>query len=103
MDAQFKKGILEMCVLHTIRDNAMYGYDVMKYMKRYFPEVNESTFYAILRRLHADGNAEITSGDGESGGPTRKYYKITDAGRETLRLSIESWKRINGIVTDFGI
>lgn len=103
MDAQFKKGILEMCVLYIIRDNAMYGYDVMKSMKRYFPEVNESTFYAILRRLHADGNAEITSGVAESGGPTRKYYRITDAGQETLRTSIESWKRINNIVSDFGI
>lgn len=103
MDAQFKKGILEMCVLYTIRDNAMYGYDVMKSMKRYFPEVNESTFYAILRRLHADGNAEISSGGAESSGPTRKYYKITEAGRETLLNSIESWKRINNIVSDFGI
>jgi len=71
MEAQIKKGILEMCVLYTIRDREMYGYDVMKSMKRHFPEVNESTFYAILRRLHADGSAEITLGE-ESNGPTRK-------------------------------
>ena len=102
MEAQIKKGILEMCVLFTIRDIEMYGYDVMKSMRRHFPEVNESTFYAILRRLHADGSAEITLGE-ESNGPTRKYYRITNAGREVLSNNIESWRRIRAIVEEMGI
>lgn len=102
MEAQIKKGILEMCVLFIIRDNEMYGYDVMKFMKRHFPEVNESTFYSILRRLHADGSAEITLGV-ESNGPTRKYYKITNTGHDVLKNSINSWKRIRDIVEEIGI
>lgn len=93
MEAQIKKGVLEMCVLHTIRDKEMYGYDVMKIMKQYFPEVNESTFYAILRRLHADNHAKVTLGK-TSNGPTRKYYKITDTGLEYLQSSVDSWTRI---------
>ena len=91
-----------MCVLFTIRDKETYGYDVMKSMKRHFPEVNESTFYAILRRLHADGSAEITLGE-ESNGPTRKYYKITKNGHEVLNNSINSWKRIRAVVEEIGI
>jgi len=102
MEAQIKKGILEMCVLYTIRGKAMYGYDVMKSMRRHFPEVNESTFYSILRRLHADGSAEMTPGS-ESNGPTRKYYKITDTGRAVLDQSMQSWRRIRGIVEEIGI
>ena len=102
MEAQIKKGILEMCVLFTIREKAMYGYDVMKAMRRYFPEVNESTFYAVLRRLHADGSASVTLGE-ESNGPTRKYYQITQPGREVLNGSIESWKRIRAAVEEMGI
>lgn len=102
MEAQIKKGILEMCVLYAIRDKELYGYDVMKYMKNYFPEVNESTFYAILRRLHADGSAEITLGK-ESNGPTRKYYRITESGRELLNRGIESWKRVRDVVGEMGI
>jgi PadR family transcriptional regulator PadR len=102
MEAQIKKGILEMCVLFTIRDKEMYGYDVMKTMRKFFPEVNESTFYAILRRLHADKSADITLSN-DSGGPTRKYYKITNSGREVLAGSIESWKKIQSIVADIGI
>jgi PadR family transcriptional regulator PadR len=102
MEAQIKKGILEMCVLFTISAKEMYGYDVMKTMRRHFPEVNESTFYAILRRLAADGSAEITLGT-ESGGPTRKYYRITAKGREVLQNNIESWQRIRTIVEVIGI
>ena len=102
MEAQIKKGILEMCVLFTIRDKEMYGYDVMKTMRRFFPEVNESTFYAILRRLHADKSAEIILSN-DSGGPTRKYYKITDSGRKVLAENIEKWKKIQAIVDEIGI
>jgi len=102
MESQIKKGILEMCVLFLVSDKEMYGYDVMKAMRQYFPEVNESTFYAILRRLHADKSADITLSD-KSGGPTRKYYKITKSGREVLRASIESWQRVSTAVAQIGI
>jgi PadR family transcriptional regulator PadR len=102
VEAQLKKGILEMCVLFTLREKEMYGYDVMKSMKQYFPEVNESTFYAILRRLYADGNAEIFTGD-TSNGPIRKYYRITPKGKEALQESIASWNRISTLVEKIGI
>jgi len=98
MEAQIKKGILEMCVLYMIRGEAMYGYDVMKRMRVYFPEVQESTFYAILRRLASDKSAEIVISSEESGGPVRKYYKITRDGLNVLNRSIQSWEKIRSIV-----
>jgi len=97
MEAQIKKGILEMCVLFRISEGEAHGYDVMKYMKKFFPEVGESTFYAILRRLHADGNAEITARD------TRKYYRVTEKGGEVLRESVARWKEICAAVAEIGI
>lgn len=102
IEAQLKKGVLEMCVLYCIRDQSLYGYDVMKLIKRHFPEVNESTVYAVLRRLHADGSAQVSLGD-TSLGPTRKYYQITDRGRDILGQSIAGWQRICGAVQDIGI
>jgi len=102
MEAQIKKGVLEMCVLHTISRQPMYGYDVMKHMRQFFPEVNESTFYAILRRLHADKKADITLGE-ESAGPTRKYYKITQIGIAALNENTNSWHRICAAVKSVGI
>ena len=55
-----------------------------------------------LRRLKNDGFADIYYGN-ESGGPTRKYYKITDNGKETLAAYIEEWEQLKSIVSELGI
>ena len=102
MDAQMKKGILEMCILYYISENEMYGYDIMKKMGKYFPEVNESTFYAILRRLAKEGLAEIRYG-AESNGPKRKYYCITQKGNDSLKGSKEDWNKLSTIINEIGI
>ena len=102
MDAQLKKGILDMCILYIINQKEMYGYDIMKYMGRFFPEVDESTFYAILRRLNKEGLTEVYYGQ-VSNGPQRKYYRILDKGRESLPKSIIDWKNILIIVNEIGI
>lgn len=102
MDAQLKKGILEMCILYVVQQREMYGYDIMKYMSVYFPEVDESTFYAILRRLNKEGLAEVYFGQ-ESNGPRRKYYRITEQGKVRLSDSILDWERIKNVVSDIGV
>lgn len=91
MDAQMKKGVLEMCILHCVSQNDLYGYDVMKLMRAHFPEVNEATFYAILRRLHKEKALECYIGE-TSGGPPRKYYRITENGRALLETAVCNWR-----------
>ena len=44
MDAQLKKGVLELCLLQCLSGEPKYGYDVIQTMHRHFPEVTESTF-----------------------------------------------------------
>ena len=102
ISAQIKKGVLEMCLLHKLSQQDYYGYNLMHEMNILFPEVNSSTFYAILRRLKNDGFADIYYGN-ESGGPTRKYYKITDNGKETLAAYIEEWEQLKSVVSELGI
>lgn len=102
MDAQMKKGVLEMCILYCISIEEMYGYDIMKRMNCFFPEVNESTFYAILRRMNKEGFAGIRYGE-ESNGPRRKYYHITSMGENYLKESKEDWKKLNSIIKEIGI
>ena len=48
MDAQLKKGVLELCLLQCLSGEPQYGYDIIQMMHKYFPEVTESTFYAVL-------------------------------------------------------
>ncbi len=102
MDAQLKKGILEMCILFSISKEEMYGYDIMQKMSKLFPEVNESTFYSILRRLCAEGTTEVYYGT-TSNGPKRKYYRITTEGRRYLDTCIHDWNKIKNIVSEIGI
>lgn len=97
MNAQIKKGVLEMCILHSIKEESLYGYDIIQKMHIFFPEVVESTFYAILRRLHREGDTEISMGN-ISRGPARKYYKITEQGRMRLKEMEADWKQLQEIV-----
>ena len=63
MDAQFKKGVLEMCILHTLFEKDMYGYEILKIIKTSFPDVYEGTIYTVLRRLAADGHLQQYMGE----------------------------------------
>ena len=69
---------------------------------RFFPEVMESTFYAILRRLHKEGAATTFAGE-VSKGPVRKYYKITEQGQQQLEQLKADWRCLQETVSKIGI
>ncbi len=102
MDAQLKKGVLELCLLACVSRKEQYGYDLIRQMRRRFPEVDDSAFYAILRRLHRDGALEQYPGE-ISGGPPRKYYRLTDRGRTLLAEKAEDWRALIEILRELGI
>lgn len=52
--------------------------------------------------LEKEGSAEIYYGE-ESGGPGRKYYRLTRLGREALERAVKEWNRIRNIVDTIGI
>jgi len=99
MDAQLKKGVLELCLLSCVARQEQYGYDVIRQLRAHFPEVEESAFYAILRRLHREGALEQYPGQ-RSGGPPRKYYRLTCHGRGELRRLSDDWRRLTEIVAE---
>lgn len=94
MDTQLKKGVLEMCVLIQLSKRDMYGYEIMKIIQDAFPEVYDGSIYTILRRIRGEGHAETYLKDVPSGGPARKYYRITSAGREYCERIIAEWHRM---------
>ena len=102
MDAQLKKGVLELCLLQCLAGEPKYGYDVIQTMHRHFPEVTESTFYAILRRLAKEGVADTFQGS-ESNGPVRKYYRLTPEGRDRLASMAGDWRNLQVIIRKLGI
>ncbi|MCH4888462.1 PadR family transcriptional regulator [Acidaminobacter sp. JC074] len=99
MNAQLKKGVLDLCMLKIIKKKDCYGYEILKMMKTYFPEVDESTFYSVLRRLNKDGSTEVYTGE-VTKGPKRKYYRLTEIGKERLVQYEKEWKALNKIIDE---
>ena len=83
MNAQYKKGVLELCVLALLHKRDCYGYEISDYLSRHI-DIADGTVYPILRKLKADG-VLTTYLQEESGGPPRKYYQLTELGRENYR------------------
>ena len=97
MDAQLKRGVLELCLLSDVAKQEQYGYDIIKRLRQSFSDVEESSFYAILRRLYREGSLEQFSGT-TSGGPPRKYYRVTPLGRKKLEEQMADWRTLVAIV-----
>lgn len=103
MDTQLKKGILEMCILYQLMSKDMYGYEIMKLIQDVFPDVYDGSIYTILRRLNSDGYTETYMRDVPSGGPGRKYYRITPEGRRYSQEMNAQWAELVGRVGKLGI
>lgn len=82
MNTQYKKGVLELCVLSLLREKDRYGYEISDCLSRRI-DIADGTVYPILRKLKSDGLL-TTYLQEESGGPPRKYYSLTRLGRETF-------------------
>ena len=91
MDAQLKRGILEVCVLRAIKNEDSYGYKIIKDMKPYI-EMSESTLYTILKRLESQKMLEVRTVEFNS--RVRKYYHITENGLKRLNEFVIDWKEV---------
>ena len=89
MNTQFRKGVLEICVLALISKKDMYGYEIVQNISKVI-NVNEGTIYQILRRLTKDEYFESYILE-SSEGPARKYYKITNLGKDYLDKMMKEW------------
>lgn len=92
MTIQFKKGVLELCVLSMLREDDQYGYDVASKLAQSI-EVADGSIYLVLRRLKQD---EYVSSylEESSSGPPRKYYVITRKGEQFLDELINEWNSL---------
>ena len=91
MDAQLKKGLLEVCVLVALQSSDSYGYQIIKDVSP-IVEISESTLYPILKRLEAGGM--VTTYSMEHNSRLRKYYRLTQKGRRRIREFLEEWEDV---------
>lgn len=91
MNVQFKKGVLELCVLVLTSQKDRYGYELVEEISKKF-EISEGTIYPLVRRLTKDGLFSTYLMESTEG-PPRKYYKITERGTEMKNELVQEWKQ----------
>lgn len=96
MNVQFKKGILEICVLVLLNKQDHYGYELVRKISSKI-EISEGSIYPLLRRLTKEGYF-TTYFQESTGGPARKYYKLTEKGRDYLGEQLQEWKEFSTAV-----
>ncbi len=91
--AQMRKGVLEMCILAIIEEDEVYPSDIISRLKANDLIVVEGTLYPLLTRLKNDGLLDYSWRESNSG-PPRKYFKITEIGRQFLESLTSSWQKL---------
>ncbi|WP_054711789.1 PadR family transcriptional regulator [Bacillus sp. JCM 19041] len=99
MNAQFKKGILELIVLLIIKREDEYGYSLVKKISNKIV-ISEGTVYPILRRLVKEDYLTTYHTESKEG-PFRKYYKITNNGISKLNTLKNEWNDFFLIINYF--
>ena len=89
MNVQYKKGVIELCILSVFKKRDMYGYELSEYISRTI-DIADGTVYPILRKLKKEGLVKTYLSE-ESGGPPRKYYSITQTGKDEFEADSKEW------------
>jgi PadR family transcriptional regulator PadR len=97
-DSQLLKGVLPLVLLGLLSEGESYGYEVaLRVRAAGLSEVPHGTIYPALSRLERQGWVESRLVPSRSG-PARKYYRLTEAGRRSLREREEAWRELALIV-----
>ena len=92
-DPQLLKGVLSLLLLHLLAERESYGYEVVQRLQAAgFADVLEGSVYPALSRLQKEGRVAARLVPSTSG-PARKYYRLTDAGRDALAAGAATWTR----------
>ena len=89
IQVQLKKGVLELCVLALLSRGDAYAYEIASRLTKGI-DMGEGTIYPLMRRMQADGLVDTYLVESPAG-PPRKYYRLTDAGRESFTSQKAEW------------
>jgi PadR family transcriptional regulator PadR len=90
---QMRKGILEYCILSIISHGESYASDIIEELRNARLLVVEGTLYPLLTRLKNNGLLSYQWLESTSG-PPRKYYQLTDTGKNVLSELEKTWNEL---------
>jgi DNA-binding PadR family transcriptional regulator len=98
--ADLLRGHTDTVVLSVLLKGDSYGYEIHKSIIGKLAgeyELKEATLYSSYKRLESDGYIMSYWGDETLGG-RRKYYRITDSGKELFRQNKADWIKTKKIL-----
>ena len=96
IDIQLKKGALELCVLALLFKHDSYAYEIASQLSESIG-MGEGTIYPLMRRLQMDRLVETYLVESPAG-PSRKYYRLTEAGKASFASQKSAWSSFSGAV-----
>ncbi len=96
--SQMRKGILEYCILSVLDRNEAYTSDILEHLKKADLLVVEGTLYPLLSRLKNNGILTYRWEE-STAGPPRKYFCLTEEGRELLSQLKSEWQAISNSIS----
>jgi PadR family transcriptional regulator PadR len=96
--SQMRKGVLEFCILSIINRGEVYPSDIIDQMKAANLHILEGTLYPLLTRLKNAGLLNYRWVESVSG-PPRKYFVMTDAGKEAFSVLLQTWNDMANAVS----
>jgi len=96
IEIQLKKGVLTLCVLALLARADSYAYEIASRLSDAI-DMGEGTIYPLMRRMQAEGLVETYLVESSSG-PSRKYYRLSPAGRSALAVQTADWKTFTAAV-----
>lgn len=99
--SQIKRGTLEFCVMLMLRNKPSYGYEIISTLEKYpILSAKENTIYPLLRRLLKEEYITSSWKESAEGLPPRKYYYVSDKGKEYIYAMTAEWKNLMIAVED---
>jgi PadR family transcriptional regulator PadR len=100
-DPQLLKGLLTLLLLSLLAERDDYGYSIVERLRAgELGEVAVGTVYPALARVERSGYVTTYHVPSDRG-PARKYYRLSEAGREELRARVVAWHRLTHVVEHF--
>jgi len=96
IEIQLKKGALELCVLALLSQHESYAYEIASKLSESIG-MGEGTIYPLMRRLQNERLVETYLVE-SSAGPSRKYYRLTEAGKASFNAQRSAWSSFSGAV-----
>ena len=95
MNVQLKRGLIDVCVLAALKDEASYGYKIISDLDNVIT-LSESTLYPVLKRL--EGQDCLKTYTKDFNGRLRKYYQITEIGKKRINEFMNEWQEMEKVL-----